>query len=265
MAGGLFLWASTVCDYLARAIRPDKQLAALLESLDTSRLPPTMKMDELYSRILASCPWDDDDFVEGYNMVVGMIVVAKTPLTTVSLQALLNTDADISVEVILKPLASLFTGASSSLQPVRVLHLSFRDFITLRAKDIQGSERYFVAEQQHHQRVAYRCLRVLDAMLSVEIPGLGYLRQSIAPDSKPGPPEPAKSEITEAEWYAVDCWPGHMIQIQGNVESEFVVALLNFLKCHIISWMEISAPRRAELLLLQFREWLQVHLHGIQA
>jgi hypothetical protein len=264
MAGGLFLWASTVCDYLAQMMRPDRKLMALLDSLIVSPLPPIKKMDDLYSKILASCRWDDDDFVEGYGLVVGTIMVARTPLTSAGLQALLETDADVSVKDILKPLASLFTGVSNDMQPVQVLHLSFRDFLTLRAKDMKGSERYFVDEQQHHRSVASWCLRVLDAVLSTEIPGLGYLQECIVPYSKPGLPEPPQSGITEAGWYAVDFWLEHVIKIKGKVVPTFVEALQNFLQLHFISWMEIRAPRKAELPLLQFRKWLEVHLHIIQ-
>ena len=95
-------------------------------------------MDDLYSKILGSCKWDDDNFVEGYGLVVGTIMVAGTPLTTAGPQALLESDADVYVKAILQPLSSLFTGVSNDIQPVRLLHLSFRDFLTLRAKDTEG-------------------------------------------------------------------------------------------------------------------------------
>ena len=263
MAGGLFLWASTVCDYLAEMIRPDKKLIALLDSLSVYPLPPIRKMDNLYSKILGSCRWDDDDFVEGYSLVVGTVMVARTPLTTVGLQALLDSDADVSVKAILHPLASLFTGVSNDTQPVQALHVSFRDFLTLRAKDTEGAERYFIDERLHHQNVACRCLRVLDSVLSTEIPGLGYLKESIVPYSKPGLPELPNSEIIEAGWYAIDFWMGHVVEIKESVEPTLVEALQSFLKLRFISWMEIRAPREAEFPLLQFRKWLEVRLHVI--
>jgi hypothetical protein len=265
MAGGLFLWASTVCDYLAGMIRPDKKLTALLDSLSVYPLPPIKKMDDLYSKILSTCRWDDDDFVEGYGLVVGTVMVARTPLTTAGLQALLESDADVSVKAILHPLASLFTGVSDDAQPVQTLHLSFRDFLILRAKDIEGGERYFIDERQHHENVARRCLRILDTVLSAEIPGLGYLQERIVPYSKPGFPELPDSEIDEAGWYAIDFWMEHAVQIQESVEPTLVEALQNFLQLRFISWMEIRAPRKAELPLLQFREWLEVHFHIIYA
>jgi len=263
MAGGLFLWASTVCDYLAEMIRPDKKLTALLDSLNIFPLPPIKKMDDLYSKILGSCRWDDDDFVDEYGLVVGMVMVAGTPLTSAALQALLETDADVSVKDILQPLASLFTGVSNDVQPVQVLHLSFRDFVTLRAKDIEGSERYFVDEQQHHQNVAHRCLRVLDMVHWREIPGLGYLQECIIPYSRPGLPEAPNSEITEAGWYAVCSWMEHVVQIKGPVEHRLVETLHDFLQLRFISWMEIRACRKAEFPFSQFRKWIGVHLHVI--
>jgi hypothetical protein len=265
MAGGLFLWASTVCDYLAGMTRPDKKLTALLDSLSVDplekMLPPIKMMDDLYSKILGSCRWDDDDFVEGYGLVVGMIMVARTPLTNAGLQALLESDADVSVRDILDPLASLFTGVNDDTQPVQVLHLSFRDFLTIRAKDIEGAERYFVDERQHHQNVARWCLRVLGAVLSTELPGLGYLQEFIVPYSKPGLPIPPNSEIIEAGWYAIDSWMEHVIQVKESVEPTLVEPLQNFLQLHFISWMEIRAPRNAEMPLLAFRKWLEVRLH----
>jgi len=264
MAGGLFLWASTVCDHMSKILRPDKWLTALLDSLSAS-LPLIKKMDDLYSKILGSCRWDDDDFVEGYGLVVGMIMVARTPLTTAGLQALLESDADVSVKDILQPLASLFTGVSNDMRPVQVLHLSFRDFLTLRAKDMEGAQRYFVDEQQHHQHVARRCLQVLDPVLSMGISGLGYLQECIIPYSKPGLPEPLTSGITEAVWYAIDFWMEHVVQIKESVEPALVEVLQNFLQLRFISWMEIRAPRKAEFPLLQFHKWLEVHLHVLWA
>jgi hypothetical protein len=52
-------------------------------------------MDELYAEILSGCDWDDEDFVNGYHLVVGAIMAAMTPLSITALQSLHRTHSNL--------------------------------------------------------------------------------------------------------------------------------------------------------------------------
>ena len=76
----VYLWVSTVCDYLCSVIDPAEQLESLVSNICPTELTAESKMDKLYLTILQSCNWDDKAFVDGYHMLLGAIMAAKTPL-----------------------------------------------------------------------------------------------------------------------------------------------------------------------------------------
>ena len=66
---GLFIWVSTVSNYLCTIISPDRPLRSLLYQCQSFGLPAEEKMDELYAKILDSCNWRYEDFADGYKLV----------------------------------------------------------------------------------------------------------------------------------------------------------------------------------------------------
>jgi hypothetical protein len=251
-AEGLFIWVATVCEYLLRqVVYPDKMLEVLLESMGESQLPPDQKMDSLYSTILDKCHWEDTDFVEGYQQVMGAIVAAKLPLTSDALQAIHGPEP--RVQAILLRLASLVTGVTQTHthHPVRILHNSFREFITLRALDLPGRH---IRTREHSARLATLCLHILNDIFASEISGTGYL--SI--DSGKGIPDVEVDHITEEGWYAVRFWHAHIIKVAKPVQNEVVVALRTFLSKHLITWVEVLVSRWPYQSLTSVRRWLKV-------
>lgn len=103
-AEGLFIWMATVCNHLARSVKPAKQLNTLLSDSVLPGVTLTAKMDRLYAVILAVCPWDDDDdFAPGYQSLMGAIMALKTPLSVQVLHELLqipNTDVQTMTAVL---------------------------------------------------------------------------------------------------------------------------------------------------------------------
>jgi len=76
---GLFQWASAVLQALENAYNPTRTLEKLLNETKTG-LAPEKKMDEIYSKILQACDWDDDDFKRDYDQIMGAVLAAKSPL-----------------------------------------------------------------------------------------------------------------------------------------------------------------------------------------
>jgi hypothetical protein len=106
---------------------------------------------------------------------MGAIIAAKSPLSIRALQSFHGGSLTAPASAVLRPLGSLLTGLTNINQPIRILHLSFRDFITVRAQLSSTSERFYLDEKEHSQRLALLCLLILNESLTKGIPGTGYL------------------------------------------------------------------------------------------
>ncbi|KAJ7908828.1 hypothetical protein B0H13DRAFT_2273195 [Mycena leptocephala] len=249
-AEGLFLWVSTIFDYLEnRVLYPEKALQRLLASMRDSALPPEKTMDRLYSAILATCYWDDTDFVEGYQQIMGTLVVQREPLTMNALQQLHSHLP--RVKVILDPLASLVTGLAGIGQPVRILHGSFRDYITLRATDLSHID---TAHQS--ERLSILCLRTLNELFGAELPESNHL---ISRNPDEFPPGLGVDHLTEDQWYATKFWWSHLVELEYilPLESELAQCLSQFLSRHFLMWIEVLALKGTYRSLTPLRSWLR--------
>jgi hypothetical protein len=257
---GLFIWAATVCDFLALQLDPSRHLDTLLSNHGTSGLRAEIKMDKLYLTILSTCNWEDEDFVHGYALLIGTIMAAKVPLSASVLQYLHRTFLTVRVVDVLQPLGSLLTGLTEELEPIRILHLSFRDFLTVRARSSPDSVCYYVNEKEHGQRLALMCLVTMNEHLKRDICGIEDLTM---PTSEiDGIAETVRKCVTEPLWYACRFWTEHLAQVEGPVSDQFAGMLRRVLSKHLLSWMEVMALkgvlRDMTDMLLTLRNWLQV-------
>jgi hypothetical protein len=263
-AEGLFLWVATVSQYLCHTIYPDNKLRLFLSNSAPTGLPAEKKMDDLYATILHACDWDDDDFVEGYGLVMGAILAAKTPLSMSALQSLHRTTPALHVVEVVPRLSSLLTGLTDKKRPVQILHLSLRDFLTIRAQLSQDYKQFCISEKEHSQRLALLCLTILNEDLKQDTPGVGYL----AGDS-PDIPKMTDGDISEELLYACRFWMDHIVEVEAPVPSLLIEALHRFLSTQLISWIEILTAKDKFQKLLELRKWVQVGIcariesHGI--
>jgi hypothetical protein len=255
-AEGLFLWVSIICKYICTTVSPETHLKSLVSRRNPRVSRAEVKMDKLYVTILKSCNWDDEEFAEGYKLLMGTIIAAKSPLSTQALQAFHDTSLTAPASALLRPLGSLLTGLTDTTQFVRIPHLSFRDFLTVRAQLSPISERFYLDEKEHSQRLALQCLLVLNENLREGIPGTGYLVEDVSVN--PGIPEIAEGQISEEVWYACRFWPDHIVDVESPVSVEFIAALHNLLSTKIVLWMEIVTAKGKFRNLRRVREWLQV-------
>ncbi|KAF3011628.1 hypothetical protein E8E14_000831 [Neopestalotiopsis sp. 37M] len=169
MAVPLFIFAATVCRFIndTRVGRPDRLLERVLHyrtksqvsKLDATYLPVlTQMVDGLNSSEL-------DIVTKRFRQVVGSIVTLANPLPTSSLAHLL----DISVETIdeaLWTLHSVLFIPKSREQPLRILHLSFRDFLV---NPERCEDPFWINEKDTHRELAINCLRVLKKFLKTDL------------------------------------------------------------------------------------------------
>jgi hypothetical protein len=255
-AEGLFIWVSTVSEYLLTAAYPGKQLSTLLYERNLWCLHAEAKMHALYAEVLNACHWRDHYFVHDYELVIGTIIAVKTPLSSSAIQSLHRERPSLEVNEILRPLSSVLTGFLNESHPIRIIHLSFRDFLTYRPQFSSVQDRFQVNEREHSQRLALLCLRLMNEDLMPGIPGTGYLVESLP--GKEGIPPLEESQVTEVLWYACRFWTEHIIEVESPVSEAFLDPLHQFLTQKLILWMEVLNSRYPFQTLHGVREWLQV-------
>lgn len=258
-AEGLFIWAATVCDFLDLQLDPSKHLDGLLMERTPSGLRVEVKMDKLYSTILNTCNWEDEDFVSGYDLVVGTIMAAKVPLTASALRSLHRTDLTVRAIDVLQPLESLLVGLSDEREPIRILHLSFRDFLTLRAAHSTHDRRFFINEQIHSSRLGVMCLQVLNEGLKQDICSFNDLSMRAAEFDVEGQ---LATSVSEELMYACAYWWDHLRDMTDSFSHDLAHGLETFLLNKLLPWIELMGWRDmiqdAIECLMNLERWIQV-------
>ena len=142
MAVPLFILAATICRFLRdrRLGRPQDQLQRFLHQKGSqgSNLNATYfpVVERLWSGLAGSMR---QKVIERFKHVVGSIVLLADPLSKASLARLLGTPL-IDVEDQLDLLHSVLSVPLDRCSPIRLLHLSFRDFLTDPRKGEQDEE-----------------------------------------------------------------------------------------------------------------------------
>ena len=168
-------------------------------------------------------------------------MAVKTPLSSSALRSLHRERPIIEVNEVLRPLSSVLTSSINEEHPIRILHPSFRDFLSNRAQFSSLHGRFQINEKDYSQRLALLCLRVMDEDLTSDIPRTGYLT-GLAPESKSISPLDGS----------------HIIEVESPVSETFLDQLRKFLTKKLIICVEILNSRYPFQTLHGMREWLQV-------
>lgn len=251
-ANGLFAWASIALDYIGQVklFRRDEKLQDVLAQSSTRVTPVQGRMDELYRTVLGACDWDDEDFVQSYQLVVGTIVASRQPLSKSSLEHLLDDTTGVVTEV-LSILSPLFTEWKKDDTPIQLLHLTLHDFLTHKAR----SKRYFIDEIKHSCRIGLQCLVILTKTLKDGLPGLGYSEFLDEYIFRPLP----VFKIPESIAYACRYWIEHICLVPSPVEKQYVDALEAF-SPYIIFWIELVSAIGVFPALTKLRKWIKVYI-----
>jgi hypothetical protein len=259
-AGGLFIWVSAVSRYLCKTSHPDNKLAMVLSRVEGKALGAEEIMDELYSTVLGSCDWRDDDFVEGYGLFMGAILAAKSPLSVSALQSLHGTSTTLQASEVLGQLGAVLTGLNDKSQAIQILHVSLHEFLTIRARNSARHVRFYLSEGEHSQRLALLCLAILNRDLDQNFPGSGYLSGRM--DDVKGIPEIPGDTVSEELWYACRFWMNHVVEIQCPT-VKLIEALWSFLSKGLVPWLEVLTSRSR--FHFEVLGWLQVRILAYHA
>jgi hypothetical protein len=244
MAIPLFIFAATLCRFIKDEARfnPDDQLKKVLDYHTSANDTELDKLDATYLPILnqllaGSTANERTSRVEEFRELVGPIVLLAEPLSILSLSGVLG----IAPTIIfgrLKYLHSVLSVPSKTNAPVRIFHLSFRDFLVDPAK--RTTNEFWVDEIECHREIADRCLRLLDSKDHGR--DRDHLRRDICNLKMPGK---ARIEVDAATireslpphiQYACLYWVYHLERSKDRVRDGGLVHL--FLKRHFLHWLE---------------------------
>jgi hypothetical protein len=246
-ASGLFVWASTACEFI-NAHDPRRRLDVILREDVASGAESAL--DALYTAALKSVgSWDDEDFVADFRCIMGIILMARQPLSSTSIDVLLNLHEDTrpSMHTI-----SLLGCVLQQSPTVRVLHPSFADF--LMAKERCGQDFWFFDRSTYHRCLAFQCLERMDTVLKRNM-----CNMTLSVDQ-------TNESLPEEVSYSCLFWIDHICLIQEDFTA-VMDRLRDFLYRHFLHWFEamsiLKKSRDTISLVDHLLEWLSVgHSHS---
>lgn len=227
----LFIFAATICRVFEdRYWDPRESLAEILSHQDS-----ISNMDRTYlpvlDRILLA-PQNKrqkKQLIQDFQQVVGSIVLLESPLSIVSLSRLLNVPETV-IRRRLDPLHSvLIVPDNDSTVPVRLFHVSFRDFLV--DPEIREKTPFWVDEKAMHHKLAIQCLATCQN-LQKNICGLASDGTQRTEISRQAIDDGLPPELQ----YACRYWVHHLTQC-ADPESVMCEAFL-FLEKHFLHWVE---------------------------
>jgi hypothetical protein len=230
MAVPLFIFAATVCRFIGDRKR-DSPTIQLRKVLDYERKGHVSQLDLTYGPVLRSLITDISEndktqIINDFKMIVGSIVILANPLSVWALSQLLEVDPEV-VDNRLDTLHSVLSIPPTRKAPVRLLHLSFRDYLITNAHEFQVDDRHA------HQTLATHCLRVMRDGLRENICGLSFpgKRRSTVDSSE------LEECIPPQLQYACIHWAYH--HMEGDPESKDSKEAHHFLTTHFLHWIEV--------------------------
>ncbi|KAM0393285.1 hypothetical protein ACHAPZ_010238 [Fusarium culmorum] len=229
----LFIFAATLCRFINDRYlgSPDELLQSVLKAAGTGQ---GSKLDMTYSPVLSQQVLNRSgserlDIIESFRLIVGTIVTLANPLSMRALALLLDVHVS-KVTTRLSALHSVLDIPETLDAPVRLLHLSFRDYLV----DLEKRElaEFRVEERHTHQSLAKHCLRIMRGALQKNICGLSFpgMRRSSVDSGQLEKRMPSQLQ------YACMHWVYH--QTSGKPELSDDKNVHGFLMTHFLHWLE---------------------------
>ena len=239
-AGGLFIFAMTVCRFIGYNFdHPPDRLTLVLEG-DNEHGTPMGQLDSMYTTLLRHAVASKDDDPEEkmllsrrFRRIIGPIMVLRDRLTAAALTELLSAK-EWKVKQTLQSLGSVLRNSDGHGSPITLLHPSFRDFL-LDSRRCQD-RRFEIVVANTHRELAARCLELMSRSLRQDICSLkhpGTLTSDIAPET-------LRRFLPAGVQYACRYWVDHLQRCSIELcESEPLHHQVDaFMKEHLLHWLE---------------------------
>jgi hypothetical protein len=232
MAVPLFIFAATVSRFVGDSRwNPKNRLADVLEHQMNSQ---ASKLDRTYLPVLnhllaGLSDLEKEDLVREFRVVVGSIVVLAEPLGSSSLARLLNI-AEETIHCRLDSLHSVLSIPSNPDSPIRLLHLSFGEFLLDPFK--RGKSPFWVDKKKTHEVIATRCLELMSGCLDENICHLEFPGKSRADVDRKIVEKYLPADVR----YACRYWVHHLVEARRPIRDQDAVH--TFLREHFLHWLE---------------------------
>jgi hypothetical protein len=232
MAVPLFIFAATVSRFVGDPRwNPKNRLADVLEYQMNGQ---ASKLDRTYLPVLnhllaGLSDLENEDLVREFQVVVGSIVVLAEPLGTSSLARLLNI-AEETIDGRLDSLHSVLSIPSNPDSPIRLLHLSFCEFLLDPYK--RGKSPFWVDEKRRHEAIATRCIELMSGRLDENICHLEFPGKSRADIDHKRVEKYLPADVR----YACRYWVHHLVEARRPIRDQDAVH--TFLREHFLHWLE---------------------------
>ncbi|KAK7582833.1 hypothetical protein V3481_012131 [Fusarium oxysporum f. sp. vasinfectum] len=229
----LFIFAATLCRFVNDSClgNPDELLQSVLYHTGNGH---ASKLGMTYSpvlkqQVITRSGRERCDIIESFRLIVGTIITLASPLSMHALALLLDVHVN-KVTTRLRVLHSVLEVPESLDSPVRLLHLSFRDYLV----DPENREtvEFWVDEKLAHRNLAKHCLRVMRGVLRENICGLSFpgMRRSAVGVRQ------LEEHMPSHLQYACMYWVHH--QTKGDFEVNDSHEICDFLTTHFLHWVE---------------------------
>ena len=223
----LFISAATICRYIEDLNwEPKSRLAEL--RMDQAKY--ISRMDKTYKPILTRLLNHQDSneqqqLLQEFQEIIGVIIFLAIPLSINTLSRFLKIGAD-QISNRLNSFRSVLRVPSDRDQPIKILHLSFRDFL------VQSKDEFYIDEPKKNKDIAKSCLQTMWSRLQKNIcklasPGTHradidhqHIRQCLPPELR----------------YSCRYWIHHLKKSQPLLSEIEDVRL--FLQKHFLHWVE---------------------------
>lgn len=227
----LFIFAATMCRILEDPLwHPSDSLAEILTSRrDGSQFDGTY-LPVLNQLVRGQSKKQEQQLVREFQEIVGAIMMLESPLSVISLSKFLGLP-ERQIEVRLSSLHSVLSIPCDLTEPVRLFHISFREF--LLDPETRDKTPFYVDEKQTQQRLTARCLYVCDS-LRKNMCGLSYSAKRAEIDR-----QTIDHCLSPELQYSCRYWAHHLTQSKDPVAE--IGNALSFLQKHFLHWVEVMS------------------------
>jgi len=233
-AAGLFIYAATTLRFIRDGIDgPEEQLSLILNTTKSS-LSATEHLDGIYTTLLQHSVLgkrgnqECEELARRFREVVGSIVVMFNTMPARNLAQLLQIPFKM-VSRTLDCLRSVLDVPENESQPVRLFHLSFRDFL----QDPQrcSDPRFQIDEKERHISLFRKCMEHISQLREnmCDLWGPGVLITEIPTDT-------IQKSIPPHIQYAYRYWFDHWRR--GDPMEKDIKMIRQFLEQHFLHWLE---------------------------
>ncbi|KAF7971356.1 hypothetical protein HWV62_21384 [Athelia sp. TMB] len=228
---GLFLWVATIHRLLCTVADPEATLSNILSGQKLG-LSAQRKIDGMFIAVLATFDHDDEEFLAAYELLMGTILLALSPLTPLALQAW-----DLCLQRLAKRTSMFILGSAPSPNP--------------------HHEWFYISAKVHHARMALSCLNLMNEQIRSDISGLGYATKQVADEWSQHGVSDILESLSEEFLYSCKYWTCHILQVD-EPDNDLLEALENFISQHFIGWMEILCSKDRYQDATEIFEWIGV-------